>query len=134
MNGLADEYVGNDTCAFSSLSGVDIPDDYVTYMMGMSLSAFKASPDGNWDNSSDMAYDLHVVQSTPFAVVAAFKSDGHIEKDVQFACVTPNNTQPGSRVVENKTPWKTSNASVGWRAAPGLIVVMAGVVSLLLAL
>ena len=50
-------------------------------------------------------------------------------------CVTPNNTQAGSRVVENKTPWEdkdSSGASVAWGAEQGASAVVAGLAVALL--
>ena len=89
-------------------------------------------------------YDLMVNQPVPFAVYGAF--DDYDSKitfgDTKFICVTPNNTQPGSRVPESRTPWKTSDetsdktSDVGarWRPARGLNIVVAGVVGLMLTL
>lgn len=131
--------IANDVCSYSSLSGVDIPDNYVTHNIGISLSTFDAPPGARWANYSDMAYDLHVRQSTPFAVVASFDSgsdDGqpNFEEDVQFVCVTPRNTQPGSRVPDTNAQFDTSDASISCRAVEVWSVAIAGVVGLMLAL
>ena len=106
-------------------------------MMGVSLSPFNASAGAKWDGIKDAAYDLLTVQSLAFAVVSSRVVEGNrVQTDAQLVCVTPNNTQPGSRVVENKTPWEdkdSSAASVAWGAGSGLSAVVAGVVVALFA-
>ncbi|XPS68479.1 hypothetical protein M3J09_000766 [Ascochyta lentis] len=127
----------NDTCTYPSLSGVDIPDNYVTRNMLSSLDPFEVGPGARWANYSNMAYDLLVVQPVPFALVATFASDvsgssNLIERDVQFVCVTPNNTQPGSRVPENRTPW--DSAAVRWRAGGMWSIAVASTLAFILSL
>jgi hypothetical protein len=105
-------------------------------MMGVNLSPFNASAGLKWDGIEDAAYDLLTVQSIAFAVVASrVLEGGQVQTDAQLVCVTPNNTQAGSRVVENKTPWEdkeSSGASVAWGAGQGVSAVVAGVVVALL--
>jgi hypothetical protein len=81
-----------------------------------------------------LAYNLSVTQSTTFAVVATFQADNTVQKDVSFVCITPNNTQSGSSLPGNKTPWKTSDASATWKAAWGLSVWTAFAIGLMLVL
>lgn len=85
-----------------------------------------------------MAYDLNLVQPVPFAIVATFASEVHggggvyLDKEIQFVCVTPNNTQPGSRVPGNKTPWENTSAGVRWQIDVSINVVVASMVTLIL--
>jgi hypothetical protein len=116
-------------CTYDQLSGVELPDDYISRQIGVSIS-----PYADQVHHNEMAYNLSVTQSTTFAIVAAFEADNVVQKDVSFVCVTPNNTQSGSFLPENKTPWKTSDAATIWKAAGGLSVWMAVVTSLTLAL
>lgn len=106
--------------------------------IGSSLSPFNIADQGaRWANYSGMAYDLNLVQPVPFAIVALFASrvdnggerDSHyFDKEIQFVCVTPNNTQPGSRgVPENKTPWESTSAGMRWHSD---VVVNLGVASM----
>jgi hypothetical protein len=74
----------------------------------------------------------------PFAAVAAFpdseSNGGSVwQSEVQIVCVTPNNTQEGSRVPESRAPW-TSDAGAKWRPVESLSITLAGVVGLMLAL
>lgn len=69
-----------------------------------------------------MAYDLSIVQSTPYAVVVSVEDGGAWQRDVEFVCVTPNQTQAGSRDVEDRTPWEGEGEKGGaWRAGPGVL-------------
>jgi hypothetical protein len=122
--------VGNaSTCPYEQLSGVDLPKDYLSRQIGVSISPYA---DQVYHN--DLAYNLSVTQSTTFAVVAAFQADNIVQKDVSFVCITPNNTQPGSSLPENNTPWKTSDAGAPCKATRGLSVWMAFAVGLMFAL
>lgn len=104
--------------------------------MGVNLSPFNSSIHLKWDGIEDTAYDLLTVQSIAFAVVWSRVLEGNqVQTDAQLVCVTPNNTQAGSRVVENKTPWEDRDslaASVAWGAGQGVSAVVAGVVVALL--
>jgi hypothetical protein len=129
--------VSNNTCTYPSLPGVHIPDNYVNHNIGASLTPFTATPGSLWANYSDMAYDLNLVQPVPFAIVATFASEVrggggvYSDKEIQFVCVTPNNTQPGSRTPENKTPWEDKSAGVRWRIDVSINVV-ASMITLIL--
>ena len=105
-------------------------------MMGVNLSPFNSSIHLKWDGIEDTAYDLLTVQSIAFAVVWSRVLEGNqVQTDAQLVCVTPNNTQAGSRVVENKTPWEdkdSSGASVAWGAEQGASAVVAGLAVALL--
>ena len=104
--------------------------------MELNLSPFNSSIHLKWDGIEDTAYDLLTVQSIAFAVVWSRVLEGNqVQTDAQLVCVTPNNTQAGSRVVENKTPWEDRDslaASVAWGAGQGVSAVVAGVVVALL--
>lgn len=81
-------------------------------------------------------YDLMVNQPVPFALSVAFDdpTSNIIIGDISFHCVTPNKTQPGSRVPESRTPWKTSGAASNWKSAGGWSAVVAVVVGVMLTL
>jgi hypothetical protein len=104
--------------------------------MELNLSPFNSTIHSNWDGIDDTAYDLLTVQSIAFAVVWSRVLEGNqVQTDAQLVCVTPNNTQAGSRVVENKTPWedkKSLGVSVAWGAGQDVSAVVAGVVVALL--
>lgn len=114
---------------------MQLPDDYVTKVVGSALQPFDVWYNDRWDEYVDMAYDLLTIQSAAYAVVVSTEDeDEGCNLDVQFVCVTPNQTQPGSRVAENKTPWEDEGTSGAWRAAPGLGVVITAVMGVLLVL
>lgn len=123
--------VGNASaaCSYDQLSGVGLPNDYLSRQIGISISPYADQVYRN-----DLAYNLSVTQSATFAVVAVFQADNIVQKDVSFVCVTPNNTQPDSSLPENKTPWKTSDAGAIWTATGGQSVWMTFAIGLLLAL
>jgi hypothetical protein len=107
-------------------------------MMGVNLSPFNASAGLRWDGIEDAAYNLLTVQSITFAVVSSrVLEGGQVQTDAQLVCVTPNNTQSGSRVVENKMPWEdeeSSGVSVVSGAGKRVSAVVAGVAVALFAL
>ena len=127
--------VSNATCSYPSLPGVEIPDDYISRATPGAFGPYKV-----WFNSRNVTrdYNLQVNQAVPFAAVAAFPASesngGSVwQPEVQIVCVTPNNTQQGSRVPESRTPW-TSDAGAKWRPVEGLSMIFTGVVGLILAL
>ncbi|KAF3004967.1 hypothetical protein E8E13_008009 [Curvularia kusanoi] len=127
--------IGNKTCAIPSLPGVDIPDDYISRMVGLSAAPFVYPIGSKWDSYAEDAYNYTAAQAMAFAVVSSRQVEGGLMvQDVQLVCVTPNNTQPGSRVIEDKTPWPNSAVGLGAGAGSGLCAVVAGVAALLLTL
>lgn len=127
--------IGNKTCAIPSLPGVDIPDDYISRVVGLSAAPFGSPVGHKWDSYAEDAYNYTAVQAMAFAVVSSRQVEGGLMvQDVQLVCVTPNNTQPGSRVVEDKTPWSNTAVSLGAGAGSGLCAIVAGVAALLLTL
>ena len=132
--------ISNKTCAIPALRGVDLPPNYVTQQIEANLSPFNASADAKWDAIGLAAYDLLTLQSIAFAVVSSRVLEGdRVQTDAQLVCVTPNNTQLGSRSVRDKAPWEdedkdSSATSVTWGAGSGLTAVVAGVIIALFAL
>lgn len=127
--------VSNSSCTYPTLSGVDIPDDYINHETISSLSPYRGIYSSN---NATADYDLIVNQAIPFAVSASFlvweNDDASVwQSEVQLVCVTPNNTQQGSRVPENRTPW-SSAAGASWRSAGDLSLVVAGMAGFVLAL
>lgn len=100
-------------CQYSSLPGVDdVSDNYIFHPFG----GDGGGAYGDWYGSRNAMrdYDLQVNQPLPFAVVSSFlisdSNGGSVWlPDVEIVCVTPNMTQRGSRVVDDKTPWKTDS-------------------------
>lgn len=117
------------SCSYNQLSGVDLPEDYLSRQIGMSISPYA---DQVYHN--DMAYNLSVTQTTTFVVVAAFEADNIQQKDVSFVCVTSNNTKSGISLPEDKAPWKISDAGATWRASGRLSILLASMAGLMLAL
>ena len=109
----------NTTCAYSALpEGVDwdLPDGYKTFLMyGIGVDPYGTDVDDYTD------YERAGNEPVPF-VVASIGEDGQ-SPSTQVICVAPNQAIEGSHEIPDE-----SGASLAWRGASGMAMLMAAVV------
>lgn len=101
-------------CSLPSPPGVeDLGDEYTTFSIGGNMSPY-LSPGWNDHANDSLTYDLAVNQAIPFVIAGTFREpdSDRITLVERMICITPNNTESGSRVPESKTPWRDSDSSV----------------------
>lgn len=101
--------VTNDTCIYTDLPEVQVPDGYNTYGTLMGLEAFKSirvSADAN------QAYDILTRQTIPLVLLGSFidPKSNRVQHKVEFVCMNANKTVEGSRVPEKEKPWESAGA------------------------
>ena len=113
--------VTNNTCAYTELPEVQIPERYSTF--GTTVGV-EASDNMNTNLDANKMYDLLTRQAIPLVLLGRFvdPDSNSVQTSVEFVCITPNNTVNGSRVPEEQTPWKSAGADIsvgmlGWIAA-----------------
>lgn len=117
--------VPNHTCNYPSLPNVDLPDGYQTPFSSAGMKGLY----NFFGDEPASTYDLYTQQVVSFVIVASF--EGNQNNAVQFACVTPNSTQAGSRQPAQR-PWE--NSAQDWQIPGRMLVSVAGLVALMLVL
>jgi hypothetical protein len=115
--------VTNNTCAYTEIPGVKIPERYSTFGTAVGV---EVSDNINLDLDANKTYDLLTRQAIPLVLLGRFvdRDSNSVQTSVEFVCITANNTVKGSRVPEQQTPWESTGSAISARVvnwAAGLI-------------
>lgn len=103
--------MANNTCAYTDMPEVNIPDNYSTFgtIVGLQASDTIAKV------SANETYDLLTRQTIPLVLLGRFvdPESNLVQRSVEFVCMTANNTVEGSRVPDQETPWESVGAHIG---------------------
>ena len=122
--------VTNNTCAYTNMPQVQIPDKYRTFgtVVGLEVSN---TTDVNAD--ANKSYDLFTRQTIPLVLLGRFvdPESSLVQSSVKFVCMTANKTVEGSRVPEQETPWESAGADISARMVGWVVSVVTAVMLVL---
>ncbi|CAN9322300.1 unnamed protein product [Alternaria alternata] len=121
--------VANNTCNYTDMPEVNIPDNYSTFgtVIGLQASDTIAKVGAN------ETYDLLTRQTIPLVLLGRFidPESNRVQRSVEFVCMTANNTVDGSRIPDQETPWESVGAHLSARTVGWVVSVVTAVMFVL---